>query len=294
MSPVLQEQARLCVFSTSADGEAKEAICCTICCTSGSSSSSPITATTPRSQSQSQSQSHDSQRRRHATTTPSPVSMMQPKPTGYAPDGIEDLSGAGLSVGLENSHPGPDGVYGGDMVLGAEDDSLRGPYPAAILKDRPEATSFANDGFFSGSPVSTQSQPRLRPSPLTTLVSLDPQFGTHQGRSSSDGDQTRNQAGHCYLAILKRLAQLEAALDAGPTPPRRDPISRTRHKGAQGTDLFLSRPWTSRSRHGGQPGSHGETRMRQCAKGHAPELFDCDTATVGLSVDHYTFKHYHS
>lgn len=143
---------------------------------------------------------------------------------------MENVSRAEASFGLENGDIASDGIYNGDMVLGAEDDTLRGPYPAAILEDRPETTSSANDGFFSlsagldGPHDWTQKQPRLRPSPLTTLVGHDSQVGTHQGSSSSDGDLTRNNAGHCYLAILQRLTQLEATLDTGPKPPRLDVI----------------------------------------------------------------------
>lgn len=190
--------------------------------------SSPMTAATLRSQSQ--SQSHERQRRRHAITTPSPASLMRSQPTGHALDGMENSSAAQVPSGLDNGDFGADGMYNGGPVLGAQDDTPRVPYPAAILEDRPETTSFASDGFFSlstgqdGPSASTQQQPRLLTSPLTTLVSLDPQVGTNQGSFSSDGDQIRNQAGHCYLAILQRLTQLEATLDADPQPPRLDVI----------------------------------------------------------------------
>lgn len=155
---------------------------------------------------------------------------MQPQPTGHTPEDMEDLSGTGSSFGLDDGDIGPNGVYNGAMVLGAEDDSMSGPYPAAILEDRPGATSFANDGLFSmsagpdGSPASTQQQPRLLASPLTSLVGLDSQVGTHQESPSSYGDQRRNKASHCYLAILQRLTQLEATLDTNPQPPRLDVI----------------------------------------------------------------------
>lgn len=182
------------------------------------SSSSPMTAATSQSQSQSQAQSRDSQRRRHATTTPSPASLMQPQPTGHAP------------FGPENGDLGTDEMYNGGMVLGPEDNTLRGPYPAAILEGRPEATSFASDGFFSLSAgqdtpsASAQQQLRSLTSPLTNLVGLDSHVGTHRGSSSSNGDQTGKEVGHCYLAILQRFTQLEATLETSPQPPRLDVI----------------------------------------------------------------------
>lgn len=191
-------------------------------------SSSPMTAATSQSQSQSQSQSRDSQRRRHATTTPSPASLVQPPLTGHAPDGMENLSGSHVPFERENGDLSTEGMCNGGMGLGIEDDTLRGPYPAAILEDRPKTNSFVNDGDFSASahlqspPISTQQEPGLLTAPLTTLVSLDSQVGTHQGSSSSDGDQTRKEVGHCYLAILQRLTQLEATLDTYPQPPRLD------------------------------------------------------------------------
>lgn len=191
------------------------------------SSPSPITSVTPRSK----SQLHDSQRRRHATTaTPSPACLMQPQLIGHTPAGTENMSRAEASFGLENSDIASDGMYNGDMVLGAKDGTLRGPYPAALLQDRPETTTSANYRFFTISAglnvpsASAQQRPRLLTSPLTTLVSLESQVGTHQGSSASDGDQLRIQAGHCYLAILQRLTQLEATLDASAQPPRLDVI----------------------------------------------------------------------
>lgn len=155
---------------------------------------------------------------------------MQSQPTGYALDGMENSSAAQVPSGLDNGDFGADGMYNGGMVLGAQDDTPREPYPATILEDRPDATSLASPGFFSlstsqdGPSASTQQQPRLLTCPLTTLVSLDSQFGTNRGNFSSDGDQIRNKAGHCYLAILQRLTRLEATLDTNPQPPRLDVI----------------------------------------------------------------------
>ncbi|KAK7697213.1 hypothetical protein SLS64_013770 [Diaporthe eres] len=155
---------------------------------------------------------------------------MQTQPTGHALDGMEDHSAAHNSYGLDNGDLGADGMDNGGIVLGAEDDTLREAYPAAILEDRPEATSFTSSELFSlsdrqdGPYASTQQHPRLQTSPLTTLIRLDPQFGTHEGNSSLNDDQTRSQAGHCYFAILQRLTQLEATLDAGAQPPRLDVI----------------------------------------------------------------------
>lgn len=191
------------------------------------SSPSRITSVTPRSQ----YQSHDRQRRRHATTTtPSPACLMQPQITGYAQAGMVKTSRAKAYFGPETGDIASDGMYNGDMVLGAEDDTLRGPYPAAILEERPEITSSANDGFFTLSAglnvpsASVHKRPRSLTSPLTTLVSLESQLGTHHSSSSSDGDQLRSRADHCYLAILQRLTKLEATLDAGAQPPRLDVI----------------------------------------------------------------------
>lgn len=155
---------------------------------------------------------------------------MQSQPTGCALNGMENLSAAQVPSGLDNGDFGADGMHNGGMVLGEQDDTLRESYPAAILEDRPDAASLASDGFFSlstgqdGPSASTQQQTRLLTSPLTTLVSLDSQVGTNQRSFSSDGDQIRNQAGHCYLAILQRLTQLEATLDTDPQPPRLDVI----------------------------------------------------------------------
>ncbi|ROV94742.1 hypothetical protein VMCG_08890 [Cytospora schulzeri] len=186
----------------------------------------PITTATPRSQ----SQACDNQRRRHATTTHSSASTMHPKATGHTPSGMEDLSGAGPSFGLENSDLGSDGLSSGGIVLGAEDDTLTGTYSATILEERPKIASIVNDELLSlstgldGSPALMRQQPGLLTSPLATLVGLSSHVGTKDQSSSSNDVQASREAGHCYLAILNRLTQLEATLDAGPRPPRLDVI----------------------------------------------------------------------
>lgn len=71
----------------------------------------------------------------------------------------------------------------------------------------------------------TQQQSILVPSPLAALVGLDSQI-KEQERSSAtkDGGGEQQKGGHCYLAILQRLTQLENTLDAGPQPPRLDVV----------------------------------------------------------------------
>lgn len=143
---------------------------------------------------------------------------------------MEDLFGSGPSFGLEHGDLGPDGMYSGGIVLGAEDDSLTGAYSTAVLEDRTKTASFVNDGLFSlsagldGPPALTRQHPRSLTSPLATLVGIESQLGADQGNSSLNTDQTSEEPGHCYLAILQRLTQLEATLDTGPQPPRLDVI----------------------------------------------------------------------
>lgn len=191
------------------------------------SSSSPVTAATPRSH----SQSHGYQRRRDdTTTTHSPAFVIHPQATGHTPSGMEDLFGTGPSFGLDNGGLGSDRMYGGKMVLGAEDDTLTGSPSGIFLEERAKTASFINSGFFpflpdlDGPPALTRQQPRLLTSPLATLVDLDSHTGTQEQSTSSNDDQTTREAGHCYLAILNRLTQLEATLDTGPRPPCIDVI----------------------------------------------------------------------
>lgn len=200
---------------------------------SAASSSPPTDSATPMAQ----SRSHDSRRRRHATatsstTTPSPTSVSQPQLTGHDSDGMGNDFRAGISFGPENNGLGANGMNHGGMLSGASDGALAGPYPATLLEDRPMTTPFPNDGLLSpstrldGPSASTRQQPRLPTSSLAALLGFDSQAGTQgeQSPSTADGGQTTRQAVSCYLAVLQRLARLEAALETGPRPPRLDVI----------------------------------------------------------------------
>ncbi|KAK2616098.1 hypothetical protein N8I77_002807 [Diaporthe amygdali] len=144
---------------------------------------------------------------------------------------MEDLSGDGPASGLENGDlAGVNGIRKGSMVLGAEDDFVAGSYSGAILEDRSETTSFVNDGLCSlstgldGRPALIRQRPALLTSPLGALVGLDSQVGGNEHIAAEQDPQVTREAGHCYLAILQRLAQLEKTLDAGPQPPRLDVV----------------------------------------------------------------------
>ncbi|KAJ0107031.1 hypothetical protein J7T55_006909 [Diaporthe amygdali] len=191
------------------------------------SSSPPIAATTQ----QSRPRSHDNQRRQHATARRSPASLTQSQSASHLQDSMEHLSGDGSASGPESGElAGVNGMHEGSMVLGAKDDFATGPYSGAILEDRSETTSFVNDGLsalstgLDGRPALIRQRPALLTSPLAALVGLDSQVGGNEHIAAEQDPQVTREAGHCYLAILQRLAQLEKTMDAGPQPPRLDVV----------------------------------------------------------------------
>ncbi|KAL1865039.1 hypothetical protein Daus18300_007386 [Diaporthe australafricana] len=120
-------------------------------------------------------------------------------------------------------------MFNGAMVLETESNALTSPLSGTMLENSPGMTSVGDDGFNSLSAVGdpsglTQQQSRLLPSPLTILVGLDSQIGEQERSSATKDGETQQDAGHCYLAILQRLTQLEDTLNTGPQPPRLDVV----------------------------------------------------------------------